>query len=350
MSAKDDILKLIEKDFGQGIVTTGEDFLKREETKQVIPVGPALDVGLGGGIPEGSWVILSGRPKLGKSTLGLSFSANAQKAGKHVYYLDVEGRLKPMNLNGTNGLDTSPEKLTIIGSTEEKILSAQDYLTIAEKILLNHAGCVLIIDSFSALCHEKELVEGIGTSTRGGRGVLLSQFCGQMGNVVPVKRSIVIGMVHLMANTSGYGSSVAEKGGNAIQYQVDVKLRIKTAEPWVAGAGASAKTIGKIVTWVCECNALGAIPGQEIQSYLRYGYGIDDVYETIEVGKDLNLIKVAGSWMTCLFMEQHPELIEGGVYDEKLVKAQGGEKLYDLLQGNPKWLEQLKVDIKQLVA
>jgi len=46
-----------------------------------------LDIALGGGIREGSCVVITGDPKTGKTTTALYFAAKAQKLGKKVYYL-----------------------------------------------------------------------------------------------------------------------------------------------------------------------------------------------------------------------------------------------------------------------
>lgn len=340
----DNVLKLIKKDFGDGLAIGGNEFVSKKF--RIIPIAPALNLTTGG-IPEGSWVTFAGKPKTGKTVTAMHFAAKCQlpKYGsKHVYYINVEGRLKEMNLYGID-----KEKFTVIESTEDKILSAQDYLNIAEKILLNHKECVMIIDSYSMLCHEKEHQEGVGTFTRGGSAALLAQFCRQMASVVPVKRSIVIGITQLMANTSGYGSAIQEKGGNAVQYQVDVKGRIRATEPWEEDG----KRIGQKVTWDIECSALGLPPGQECISYIRYGHGIDEVKECIVLGCDLGLINRAGSYYYCDFMQTHLDRIGVEKWDEEVRKsfrAQGEEKLYQLLKSNPSWMECLEKDVSTMLG
>lgn len=342
------VMNIIEKEFGEKIVISSTDFLSKR--LRTISVSPALDIALGGGIPEGSWVIFAGKPKCGKTTTALHFAAKCQQSkygSKHIYYLNIEGRLKKMNLNGITGLNQ--DEFTIIESTEERILSAQDYLNIGEKIILTHPECVLIIDSYSALCHEKEITEGVGTSTRGGGPALLAQFCRQMANVVPIKRSIVIGITHLMANTSGYGAAIMEKGGNAIAYQVDVKLRCKSNEPWEHNG----KRVGQKVTWLTECTALGMPPGQEVESHLRYAHGIDEVKEIIVLGKDMGLIVLKGSWYTCEFMKNNLPTLGVTEWDDatiKKCKAQGEDNLYDLLSANPEWFSILEKEVKTMMG
>ncbi len=340
------VMKLIKKDFGENIAVSGDKFLTKK--LRTIPISPAINLGIGGGIPEGSWFTLSGKPKCGKTVTALHFAAKCQQeknGGKHIYYLNVEGRLKEMNLNGITGLKTTPEWFTVIGSEEDKILSAQDYLNIAEKILLTHPECVLIIDSFSMLCHEKEITDGVGTSTRGGGAALLAQFCRQMANVVPVKRSIVVGIAQLMSNTSGYGAATMEKGGNGIQYQVDVKLRCKNTEPWEHNG----KRVGQKLTWLVECSALGMPPGQEFESHIRYNHGIDEVKEVITLGIDLGIIDRSGAWYYCDFMQNHLPSLNVTEWTEEVrnkCRAQGEDKLYELIKNNPDWITYLEKNIK----
>ena len=55
------------KQYGEGVSVSAREMLEEESFKKmVVPVGPALNVGLHGGIPEGSWITCSGQPKTGK--------------------------------------------------------------------------------------------------------------------------------------------------------------------------------------------------------------------------------------------------------------------------------------------
>ena len=339
------IQKEIEKDLGKGVFVTGNDIVRKPRT--VISFSPAIDPILGGGIPEGSWVVLTGKPKCGKSVGALSFARNCQKSqygARNVYYLNVEGRIKKRDLEGIKGLNV--DQIRVIESTEDKILTSQDYLTIAEKILMTDKKCLLIIDSISALCDEREMSGGIGTQTRGGGARLVAQFTSQMGNVVPVKGSIVICILHLMANTSGYGSPVAEKGGNAIQYQVDVKLRAEEVKPWPK----EGSPVGQIVTWKAYCTAIGP-PGRSCESYLRYGEGIDELMEMITAGKDVGLIGGSAQWPTLDYLKNHLDVIGVSEWNDDVIaeigaKANGQDKLRKLLESKPEWADILVEELK----
>lgn len=340
-------LKIINKEYGN-VSKSAKSFMEKKNI--IVPVSPSTDIALNGGVPEGSWLVYNGKPKCGKTTSALHFAKNCQKkeyGSKHIYFMNIEGRLKEMNLDGIEGLEK--EKFTIIESEEERILSAKDYLNIAEKLVYSHPGCVILFDSFSALCHEKELQDGVGTSTRGGGAALLAQFCRQMANVVPVKKTIIIGITHLMANTSGYGAAMQEKGGLGIAYQVDVKLRCKSTEPW----DHNGKRVGQKVTWVAETTALGGVPGSEFESWIRYGKGIDELKEIIVIGQDIGLIEKKGAYYYGTFMQNYLPVLGLTQWDDnaiKMTRSQGEDNFYNLLKDNPKWVNCLEKDISSILG
>jgi recombination protein RecA len=296
------------------------------ERKIIIPISPKINLITSGGMPAGTWMTLTGKPKCGKTTLALHIAAKAQRpeyGEREVFYLDIERRLKQMNLRGTPGLNLA--KFHVIRSTKQKILSAQDFLAIAEHILRTIPRCLIIVDSYSALCHAAEQEADIGTPVLGmGTYTLLAQFCRQMSAVVPVMDSNIIGITHIMANIGAFGhaAKTMEKGGNAIIYQGDIKLRAKMFTAWKAGASENAKQIGQIVSWICDFSALGA-PGQEIESYIRYGKGVDELYELIGCAVDFGIITKPpkGSWYTVDFLPDKP-------------KIQGVDKMYELFNQN----------------
>jgi recombination protein RecA len=335
MALKEDVTKT----FGENIILNGNAIVDKKVL--TIPVSPSLDIILNGGIPEGSFVVLTGQPKCGKTTTSLDFCATAQKPeyaygsfkdGREVYYLNIEGRLKKRDLEGIPGLDLA--RFHVIGSQQGKILHAEEYLQIAERIINEIPGSVLIIDSYSALCTEAEITSDMDKMQRADGAKLLAKFCRKVANVIPVNKNIVIGITHLMGNPTGYGAEFKEKSGQAIAYQTDIKLRAKTFKPWVLSADST--QIGQEVEWQVVCSALGA-PGAQITSYLRYGQGIDKYMELINLASDLGLINKGGAWYTLTSVEDKP-------------KFQGTEKVRGYLLENPKVYEALWATVKETMG
>jgi hypothetical protein len=183
--------------------------------------------------------------------------------------------------------------------------------------------------------------EGVGTETRGGGAKLFSQFCRLLNSTVPVNRAVVVGITHLIANTSGMGAQLVERAARMWTYQCDYQLRARKKEAWKTSAGQ----VGLVVDWACNTSPLGP-PGMTIDSYLRFGVGIDRLYECLVLGAQAGLVKKNGSWLTLEFLgrERHKHLLGG----EAPPKAQGEENLYRMLVARPEWAEALRSEVAPL--
>lgn len=346
--SSDDLLDQVRKELVgkhkfDGIISSGEALLDKAVT--IISTGsPLLDDALNGGIPSGCFVGVSGKPKLGKTTLLLSAAKEAQKLERVVLYLDVEHRLKKMNLTSCKGLDLNPKKFIHIHSgkdedtDEVKILSAQDFLDIAIIYLKTIPKLFVIIDSVSCLVSQTIMDGGLATQTRGGGAKLLSEFVDQIQAVVPIQDSNICSVSHIIADTSGKSmSGQIEKNANRMIYAADVRIKATYSSAW---NGPGEKRIGDTIHWDVQCSALGG-PGKA-DSWHRYGMGIDGVYESIEVGKSIGLIEGDGAWKQLVFLAKYPDLIQEG----KIPNIQGMEKVYVAMNENQAWYEALKKEIK----
>jgi len=346
--------KEIIKKYGP-VVRSGSEIFEERSSFQVIPVSPALDIALGGGLVEGSWATFMGDPKSGKTTTALQFAATCQSeeyGNRPVIYMDVEGRLKSMNLSGVHGLNT--EEIKVVGATDEP-MSAEQYLNIAESYIKQTPNCVMIIDSISALIPEKELIDDVNAQFRPSLPKLLKNWCKKLGGIVPRQRAIVVMIVHLIANTSGFGKTKVPDGGRGIQYQTDNILEIRYIKPWEVGGSQ----IGQMIHWKIMTSAAGGFPGSEAQSWLRYGHGIDKTQELFIMAVDLDLIGKAGAWYTCNYLVENVDKFSAllkdndiDIEDEKAVKSffqfQGQDKAVTFLNNNPDTLKLLEKDIKEM--
>ena len=354
---KPEYLAKIIKEYGQ-IVSSGLDVLEAKKNYKVITVSPAIDIALGGGIREGGWLTLTGDPKSGKTTTAMQIAANCQKDGRPIIYLDAEGRLKDMNFEVA---ELDPKKMTIV-APEDKPIPAEDFLDVAYKMMSHpdYYGAVLIIDSISSLMPKKEL-DGDFSPGRAGLPKILSIFTKKIGQLLPRQRGLVIAITHYIANTAGFGKAKLPDGGNKIQYQADTRMeiasggeKISAVKPWV---DSSDQRIGQIVNWKIICSSMGA-PGGQVQSYIRYGHGVDKTQEILMLACDLGLIEKSGAWFTCSFInsfkdiakEIKPDLnIEDDEAVEKAFKFQGQDKLYAFLSENPKLIALLESAVKGML-
>jgi recombination protein RecA len=321
--------KQLEKDFGDIFIDPQTIIDKKLD---IFSLGPKLDIALSGGLPSGSWGIISGLSGIGKSSAALQICAQAQKeefGSRKCYYFDVEHRLEKKNLSGIPGLSLDKDKLEVISSTRGNILTAEKVLTVAERLLKDEPGIIIVIDSSSSLCTAKEYDGEISAVGRNEGPKLLAQFTRKLNGVVPVQDSLVIIIQHLIANTSGYGSPWLEDGGNKIVYQSNFKLRGVSFKKWEQGE----KQIGQVNNWHIIKSALGQ-PNAKVESYLRFGSGIDFVWELIELACDVGLITKGGAWFNLDFLE-NPE------------KLQGQQNVWDFLNSNKDKLKLLESKVKE---
>lgn len=346
------------KKYGEQAFVSAVDFLK--EKRDIIPVSPKLDMILGGGIPEGSFVILAGKPKCGKTSTSLHFAANAQKFGRKVYFFNIEGRLKPRDLLGIPHLDHT--QVEVIRSYKDdagqtRILLAHEYLEIAERKIKEDPGCIIIIDSASMLLTEPEQLCELGKQQRAPGAVLLSQFCKKISNILPVSGCVVIMMVHIVANTGGFGKATSRTGGNKIQYAVDVDLECLYTKKWSGGDDSGKEEedkksdeggpppVGQKIIWKTGSTGI-APPGMQTVSYLRYGKGIDEVYEVVDLARTIGIIRKSGAWNYFDFLADRLEEFEL----DKIPNIQGVENVLKTLGENPKWVEILKQKVKEILG
>lgn len=296
--------RLLEQ-YGKGVIVSGEYIT--EYPQIIVPVSPQIDLMLNGGIPFGSFVIPTGPPKVGKTSLSLDIAATALDIPtefdnpRELFYYKVEGRLPPRDLAGIHHLRKHiGTKVHVIQSRRGKILTAEDYLDIAEQHINEKPGCIFIMDSMSQLCssdrREKDWHDG--KAYRDNVPTLLANFCKRISQVVPINDSLFFGITHQIANT-GFGfSSWAEASGTKVQYQVDVKLKATHNKPWKEKEDSPTKK-GLEVHW--ECYAAPLQNGESVEkttSRFRFGHGVDKHAELLPIACDLNIIENNGAWYT----------------------------------------------------
>jgi recombination protein RecA len=209
-----------------------------------------------------------------------------------------------------------------------------------ERILKDVPGAVLVFDSLSAMTAPGTMEKGINEAGDRSSGYkLAAQFCSLMKSVVPANRSIFIGIAHQYANTSGMGPAKRGKMPNSFKYQATTHLEFKWAKRWRTGGAeedSKGPQIGIIPHIFVKHSSLTA-SGGEFPMYARFGVGIDKVYELIQLGVELGLVRQLGSWFSLPWAEGEP-------------KAQGTEKLYQLLDANPALATNLADKIREATS
>ena len=322
------------------VVSTGTQLFEKKKNLVVQSISPCWDIALNGGILEGSWTVISGNPKTGKSSLSLQIAANAQRDGRQVIYIDAEARLKNYNMVGVEGLDL--EKIQIVHSDDdEQPLSAEDFLEICSSLIKmpSNVGAVCIIDSTSSLVPRGELDAETSGSLRANLPKTLSHWVKKTAQTVTSKKIIMILITHYITNTSGYGKVKIPDCGVMVQYQADTRIDFNKTDAWEEDD----KKVGIIVNAEIACSSMGA-SGKEVRSYIRFGKGIDSIKETLELAESFGLIDKAGAWYKLDFLEEYPEH-----KDKSELKFQGQVRLYEFFDKNKDMLVILNKELKKIL-
>jgi len=280
------------------IIESGTKVLADLQNFAVIGISPALDIALGGGLREGSCVVLTGDPKTGKTTTALFFAGKCQKLGKKVYYFNTEGRLTKENFVGIKGLD--PDKINIVQANEDVAqVSAETFLNALETIVKQEEGLVAIVDSTSSMVPQDELDGEIRTGVRNALPRLLAMFFKRISGDVARTKAIIIFVTHNIANTGGskFAPNKMADCGNMLQYQAGTNMVITHRGKWEVPK-ESGNHVGQVANWVVKTSAAGGTPNSTASSWIRYGIGIDESQEIAHIATEFAMIKQAGAWYT----------------------------------------------------
>lgn len=321
--------ELLAKMFGRGVVVSGAEFLDKPE--EVLSISPKIDEALGGGFLVGTLITLCGPSGCGKTTTALHAAAKWQQRGGTVYYIAAEMRILHRDLTQHRGLDVGAIKF--IRSYEGQILDAQGYLLAAETILKNERRAMVIIDSFSILSEQNEMTSAdYAGIPPGGSNRLVGSFCRRMAPIIPINDNLVIGIAQIYTNIGGkkkWADSMPVK----VKFARQTGLYCSYVDKVSVGEGDSVRPIGQAIHWEVERSPFGP-PGRKFTSSLRFGVGIDDAGEAVDLAEELKLVKKGGSWYELAFL------------GEEAPKFQGREKVIAFLDENPDHLNTLLAKLR----
>lgn len=323
---KGDIDSLINKKYGD-VIRNADEIL--EQNLEVFSTGsPNIDFAIGGGIQEGSVVEVCGLPKVGKTSLCLQSLSNFMAKGRDCYFIDAESRFDKKNLQ-IHGLD--PKKLKIIRSEEGHLLTATTTLDLIDDIIKSQKGCAIVLDSLSTLISDERATTGVDGQRRDTRPKTYSDWIVGISPHIRINRVTLFIIRHYGTNTSGNGPKYSPDGGLKVSFRKDVSLHCKWHEKWKQGE----KFLGNIMHFAIDSSNF-ACPVENVDTYLRFGYGIDEEKEMVSQAIDYGILEKSGSWLTLNFLDEP-------------VKMQGEEKVIEFLKENPESYKILQNKIKELL-
>ncbi|MFA5669978.1 MAG: hypothetical protein WC967_12085 [Balneolaceae bacterium] len=310
---------------------TADQYFEEARNRPIIPISLSLDIALGGGFPMVGAIIISGMPKVGKTTLICQAIANAQALyGKDIkiFYMNIEGRLNLGKVfaqarglqfakNDNFRIICAPkyhENGRQIGSMKP---TTEWWLARTEEVILEHPGAIIIWDSFAALCGESEYSSEIGHEDRGKSYKVVAQFCRKYGDTITSNGITFFVLTQMTANTSGYGKAYVAKAATALKHLCDTHIFLKGG----TAISIDKQKIGVEVEVIVEESAFGA-PFIPCNIPLVYGKGFDVFRDLKNQAVNWGLIKQNGAWF----------IINKG---EEEIKIQGEEGVIQMLGEKP---------------
>ena len=332
------LLNDLNKKFGVNAVTLGFPKSQDGDVKTIerIPTGSiSLDIALGGGLPLGRFIEVSGAYSSTKTTQCMHIIAQAQKRGLVCALVDVEGT-------------TDETYATAIGvDFDSLIYSRPDGMEEALQLLLDlqRSGEVhlAVLDSIAAMSTNKEQETSMEETVRMGipQQLLGEYFRKYQANNNRLEREgkrpfTIIGINQIREKIGAYGDPEYTPGGRAKGFACSVDIRLRRGD-WISeGTGDNKEIVGQVVKFKIEKNkTFKRMQTGEFDFYFSgdNNAGIpeffnDNYKEIIVCAVEWGVIDRTGSWF---------------VYNGQ--KYQGMNNLVNALKEDSTLIEKLKQEV-----
>jgi|SRR3990172_2564173 len=314
-------LAQIEKEFGKGTVMKLGDAAALDV--EVVSTGClALDVATGiGGIPRGRIIEVFGPDASGKTTLAYHISAEVQKLGGKVAYLDVEHAVDP---SYAQAVGLNPDELLISQPS-----FGEEALRIAELLIETGEIDLVVVDSVAALLPRAELEGDIGDAHVGLQARLMSQAMRKLNGVVSRSKSIILFINQLrddIGTWSPKGRAEVTTGGRALKYYASLRMDIRRKEEIKRGD----EIIGLHTRVRIVKNKLAA-PFKVAEFDILFGKGISRESSVLDVALAQGIVTKKGDWYSWGEM--------------KLGHGQANAREY--LEDNPEMTQKIETQVRQ---
>jgi len=315
-------LSQIEKNFGKGAIMRMGD---QEVVKlpKVSSGSISIDLALGGGYPKGRIIEVYGPESSGKTTLCLHATAEFQKAGGVVAFIDAEHALDPayaakVGVDVDNLLLSQPD-------------SGEQALDICEALVRSGGVDLIVVDSVAALTPRAEIEGDMGDSHMGLQARLMSQALRKL-TATAAKMGTTIIFINQLRMKIGvmFGNPETTTGGNALKFYASVRVEVRKGGKLETGTGDDKEAHGNEARIKVVKNKV-APPFKTATVDIVFNEGISKAGDLLDVAVKLDIIQKAGAFYSYL--------------DTKL--GQGKAKAVDFLKANPDLMTEIDTLVRE---
>lgn len=251
-----------------------------------------LDYAFGGGFVEGKIYNLYGPPSSGKSAIAGMISAEHQKRGLPVLYIDAECGFDAVYTRNTFGFDIEDEN-TVLFSQEDD--GGRVYTT--AEICAKNGFKLIVIDSTDALLTSAEAEADYNQAMMAQKARLNTLALSKLKGILSEYKCSLILISQERDNIGGYGGPTVS-GGQAIKFYSSVRARVSRDE--IIRVDPNSKTseaIGQKLKINVQKNKVG-IPFRQVDLTLFYNKGFVKQQEVLDLSLNYGIITLGGSWYT----------------------------------------------------
>lgn len=253
------------------------------------------------------------------TSTSLQIMKSFQQHGKTVAFLDLEHALDPKYARSM-GVDMDS---VVFAQLEygEQAFEAIAHLANTKEIDL------IVVDSVAAMQSQDEITNPMGNTLPGGHARLVSQGLKKITHALKTNNATVIFINQQRMTMQG---NKVTTGGKSIPYYASLRMEIKKTYPYqtIEAGGVTVAEMRDVIITKTKVSQ----PYETCSFYLRYGEGVDNLMEIIDISLDLGLISKGGSWYTI-----------------GETKVQGPEKARNYLLENPQVAIDLENQIRDIV-
>ena len=341
MSALDEALNNIAKQYGEDVIETG---VEKNDYDRIPFSSPRLNYMSFGGLPLGHLHEFSGPEGSGKTTTAFDIIKNAQKKfaeeykiakkdnpdaeERKVVFCDVEGTFDYAWANKF-GVDTTKIiRLKMAGWPASDVLNALLELMRKPQVGLG------VLDSIAAMPADQLADKSVGDKIYGGIALPLQNFTNQVKRYLVENNSMIIAINQVRDNLSSMFGGTTTPGGRGFRHACSTRLEFRKGKfidennkELTSNAENPAGNLINVVVLKSK-----VFPSTRRVGYytIKYVTGPDLMNDYIEVGLQVGVINQRGAFYDII------DPTTGEILSD--MKIQGKSNLRSILESHPEWL------------